>query len=169
MNNSVTELADRISSFTFTENPDRQWSQIALFEEYLRRAALWLGVESDVRWPFGDFAAAVDSSVRADDRLVRQVDESIPLDQSQDVVDTCLNALHFQALRESGTPLPRLPDPFEPLLLMYERGNGVYSTQIYFQIGASGVKKRSPEYFASADPVTVLDPEALDAIDSRSS
>ncbi|GAA1781950.1 hypothetical protein [Streptomonospora arabica] len=169
MSDTVGALAERIAGFTFVEDPRKQRSQIALFEEYLRRSALWFRAVPGAAWPFGDLAAALAPSVRADDALVRRVDEALPLDQSKEVVDSCLNALHFEALKASAAQLPDLPAPYEPLLLMYERGNGVHTTQIYFQIGASGVRKGPPEDFASTAPLPSLDSTTLDAIDARAS
>lgn len=37
---------------------------------------------------------------------------------------TCIRALHFAALLDAGIDLPQaLPLPFEPLLVMFERGD----------------------------------------------
>ncbi|WP_031066553.1 hypothetical protein [Streptomyces sp. NRRL WC-3742] len=32
--------------------------------------------------------------------------------------------MHFAALKESGTALPRLPDPYEPVVSLFENGGG---------------------------------------------
>ncbi|MDA0565905.1 hypothetical protein LG943_16520 [Streptomonospora sp. S1-112] len=166
MSDPVTALADRVAGFTFRHDPARQGSQTALLEEYLRRAAHWQERVPDAGL-FGDFAAALDPAVRADPALVERVRAAVPADQSALVRDTCLNALHFRALEAAGRRPADLPDPFEPLLLMYERGDGFHSTQGYYQVGASGVKKRRPpEYRALPPRLPDLEPATLRALDA---
>ncbi|WP_220270057.1 hypothetical protein, partial [Marinitenerispora sediminis] len=121
---SQQELADRILAFDLSTGGRQRKSPVVLMREYLRRRAWWAREVEGAGWPFGDLAAAIDPAVRADPELVHRVRESFPYWVFGMVLDTCEWALHFRALQESGASLPDLPDPFEPLLLMYERGDG---------------------------------------------
>ncbi|MEY9214292.1 hypothetical protein NI17_020535 [Thermobifida halotolerans] len=124
MSDPVEAVVDRLLAVDWTGRYDQRRSQAALMREYLRRSALWSKHLDAEGWPFFDIAAAVDPTVRADRATVDRLEAELPDWIYPTVRHTCVWALHFAELRRSGTELPDLPDPFEPLLLMYERGNG---------------------------------------------
>ncbi|MDT0304209.1 hypothetical protein [Streptomonospora wellingtoniae] len=165
MNDSVALLAERIATFNFPEEKSRQKSQLSLLHEYLRRFSFWVGAYSDLDWPAGDAAAMVNPGVRAAPELVAKIKDAIPVYEPPVVEETCLNALHFEALRSAGQVTANLPCPYDPLLLMYERGHGFKISQGYFEVGTSGIKKGRPRDFRAADPIVPLDAETLAAID----
>ena len=60
-----------------------------------------------------------------------------------------------------------LEDPFEPLLLMFERG-GAYITEAGFiDLGGSSILRKTWRDHLSSAPVTTLEPANLDALDAR--
>lgn len=117
----VSQLAGRLASVDWEGDWERSRSRVELMREFLRRSALWAGELGSEDWPFFDVAALVDPSVRADPQTVEQVAAGVSVHQPV-VGDTCAWALHFAALRDADVGLPKLPDPFEPLIRMYERG-----------------------------------------------
>ncbi|MFF2143327.1 hypothetical protein [Kitasatospora sp. NPDC058190] len=92
-------------------------------KEFLRRSALWAHQLGSDTWPFFDLAALIDPSVRADPELVEQVSKSCEL-QSTAVQQSCVGALHFAALQESGRITIQLPNPYEPIVSLFENGGG---------------------------------------------
>src|SRR5690606_35297690 len=61
----------------WTEKPGNRLSQVNLMREYLRRSARW-SEEIGSLWPFDDFARRVDPDVRADQKIVEEMEESLP-------------------------------------------------------------------------------------------
>src|SRR5690625_4618710 len=122
MDDSAHRLAGRIISFEWPERRDKRHSQADLMSEYLRRAA-WSSCEHETPWPFFDFANAINPDVRAAPQLVEAVKDSVPPYLHFMVPHTCEWSLHFAALQEVDPESVQLANPFDPLLLMYERGN----------------------------------------------
>lgn len=92
-----------------------------LFQEYLRRMALWsiaLGVE---QWPFFDVAARVNPLIRADVSYIRQLSKS--LFPNTFVWASAHWMLHWAAIADHpNTVAHQLPAPYDPLLRFYEYG-----------------------------------------------
>lgn len=162
----VEAVVDRLLAIDWAERYDQRRSQVALMREYLRRSAIWSTHLDAAGWPFFDIAAAVDPTVRADRAAVDRLEAGLPGWIYLTVRHTCVWALHFAALRRAGTRLPDLPDPYEPLLLMYERGSG-------FTLDGTGFievdflsfpRGRRGEYLTS-EPHVSTDPAELDAMD----
>lgn len=103
-------------------------SRARLMREYLRRAALWAhhyGAEQS--WPFFDLAEHVDPTVQTPDDIAAELDEVLRGVGPFSVETTCRGAVRWAALgAESKVDLPDLPDPYEPLLALYERGGGFF-------------------------------------------
>ncbi|MBD0690754.1 hypothetical protein [Streptomyces sp. CBMA123] len=121
--NSTHALADRLTKVDWDPAETDPRLRISLMKEFLRRSALWAHQLGSDRWPFFDVAVLIDPSVRADPDLVEQVSESCAL-QSTAVQQSCVGALHFAALQESGHVTLQLPDPFEPIVSLFENGGG---------------------------------------------
>ncbi|MFG3225395.1 hypothetical protein ACGF07_11545 [Kitasatospora sp. NPDC048194] len=121
--NVTQTLADRLTSVDWNPAQTDPRLRISLMKEFLRRSALWAYQLGSDRWPIFDVAALIDPSVRADPELVDQVSKSCAT-QSTAVQQSCVGALHFAALRESGRAIPRLPDPYEPIVVLFENGGG---------------------------------------------
>ncbi|WP_119726299.1 hypothetical protein [Thermomonospora amylolytica] len=134
-------------------------------KEYLRRAAWWAAELNSDRWPFFDIVALVDPRVRADRRVVEAVRAAIPGWVFRPAVQTCEWALHFAALGERVT-LPDLPHPFEPLILMFERGNAfTFDGAGFIEVDGIGVRRGTMGDHLVAEPYVPLDTDALDAMD----
>ncbi|MEY9214289.1 hypothetical protein NI17_020545 [Thermobifida halotolerans] len=162
----VERLAERIRNIDWTERPGYRPSQVNLMREYLRRSARW-SEETGSLWPFDDFARRIDFDVRADQKIVEEMQESLPTLVFPMVVRTCSWALHFEALRDAEIQIPDLPDPFEPLLLMYERGNSFSMEGTgYVEVGTTAIPKWSKDEYLSSEPFTHMDREQLDAVDN---
>jgi hypothetical protein len=168
MADRVAGLAERIKAIDWAGSFDRTRSRGYLMKEYLRRAAWWAKATESQEWPFFDIAAAVDPAVRADPAAVRDVEAHVK-EKLQGVHATraCVRALHFAALLDAGADVPEAPaQPFEPLLVMFERGGG-------FRVGGGGLievdtlglRAGTVEQNLLAEPVVELDQAALDALD----
>ncbi len=160
----VSRMAGRLASVDWDGDMERARSRVALMGEFLRRSALWADALGGSRWPFFDVASLVDPSVRADDDLVARARGGTAL-QDAVVADTVAWALHFAALRDAGVILPELPDPFEPLVVMYERGGGFSRhTGLFVQVDVANSPIGDRADRAARQPL-VMDPAELDALD----
>src|SRR5690606_18130052 len=101
-------------------------SRKQLLKEYLHRSALWRKFLNKAGGPFFDLAAELAPDVRAPfsqiDRLVENGDF-----KHQDLIvqQTCLWSIHYREIQARGIQTPPLPDMFDPLIIMYERGGGI--------------------------------------------
>jgi hypothetical protein len=143
-------------------------SRVRLMAEYLRRAARWAQVlDAADEWPFFDIAAHVDPTVH------------VPADQAKDlealiyrgigwpsVVTASRAALRWAALLDVGTPLPPgLEDPYEPLLLIFDRGGGWTIEAGFIDVDGAAIRQQTWIDHLSTEPVTALDLATLDALD----
>jgi hypothetical protein len=111
MNTHVTATVKRIKAINWAGSFDKTPSRVALLREYLRRASWWASAVKATKWPFFDIAAAVSPKVRAAPAQVEAVEAHLSEKlQGGLVLDCCVRALHFAALLDAGTKLPRVPD-----------------------------------------------------------
>jgi hypothetical protein len=125
-------MVDRLTAIDWADyaagDKNAAASRTLLLREFLRRAALWVEyLSGSERWPFFDIAERVDSSVRADPGLLKRLDEFTNGKVPEFIARRmCRAAVHWTELRESiEVTLPDLPNPYEPLVVLYERG-GVF-------------------------------------------
>ncbi|MEW2355902.1 hypothetical protein [Spirillospora sp. NPDC029432] len=172
----VTALADRLVavdwSVEWPDGPDRVRSRVALFKEFCRRSAWWLDhFGRPGGGPFLDVAALAGGDVRAGAGTVERVREALPpyLSTSQAAAKMCLAALDFAALREHGAELPDLPDPYDPLVHLFERGGAFYQdcSGVFIEIGGAAVPRRAFRGTLVAEPCAPLDHALLDELDRR--
>lgn len=172
MTSHVDTTAKRIMAINWEGSFARTRSRVALLREYLRRAAWWAEAVKSEEWPFFDIAHAIKPEVRADPALVKRIETHLaPEMQGILVVHACVRALHFAALLDAGVQLPKLPgsavQPFEPLLVMFERGGGFRTDGSgLIQVDIAGVPKGTIQSNLKDKPVVALDPAALDALDA---
>ncbi|MFG3099441.1 hypothetical protein ACGFZL_02730 [Streptomyces sp. NPDC048182] len=147
---------------------DHSRSRALLMREYLRRAAQWTrlyGVPD--RWPFFDITESIDSAAPFDAEI-REAIESL-LDSMVNpgsVKRTLRGAVHLAALRDLGcVDLPELPDPYAPLLRMYERGGG-FSVEQLIDLNGVSLPVWDAEASLGAEPFNVTSGATLDALDS---
>ncbi|MET7711692.1 hypothetical protein [Streptomyces sp. NPDC005407] len=136
--------------------------------EYLRRAALWArtyGAEQS--WPFFDIAEHVDAELQTPPDVAAEVEEVLTGLAPTSLKRTCRAAVRWAALRDARDDLPAdLPDPYEPLLLMYERGGG-YFLEEYLDLNGVMIRLGNVESNTSATPFLTLAPATLDALDAE--
>ncbi|MFI9319854.1 hypothetical protein ACIGXI_08735 [Kitasatospora aureofaciens] len=168
----TTAMMDRLATidWTYPAGHDvRAASRSRLMVEYLRRASLWAEVlGGPPRWPYFDIAGALAPAVRVDPEVAERLEEYI-----EDHVDgvsaefVCRAAVRWATLRDTpGVQLPDLPDPFEPIILMYGRGGEVLHDDSWaFNFGGRFLRILPWREYLSAEPATTLDPAALDALD----
>jgi hypothetical protein len=162
---STEQLVQRLGNVRFEESIKHNGSRLALMREFLRRSALWAQTLNCLElWPFFDIAAAADPSAQLEEESVKAVLAGLvgrgmrPHDKR--FIRFMLN---FTTLRE----WPRgLPDPFEPLLAVYERGGSFGREAGSIRIGhIDGIPERNPEMHAGRAPEPDLSPAALDVLD----
>ncbi|MFE2415181.1 hypothetical protein ACFXDE_43370 [Kitasatospora sp. NPDC059408] len=146
-------------------------SRSRLFREYLRRSALWAqAYQADRNWPFVDLAVHVDPHVRIDAELAAELDAFLEANVWHiRAKGVCRAALRWAALLDTSTVrLPDLPDPFEPLLLMLERGGWclVIENRVA-DFATLRVPLGTWQDHLSTEPVVQLERSALDALDAR--
>ncbi|KFA92155.1 hypothetical protein [Archangium violaceum] len=168
----VSAVAKRIKAINWSGSFDRTPSCVALLREYLRRASWWAEAVKSSEWPFFDIAAAVNPAVRADPGQIQAIEDHLSQKlQGVLVVRTCVRALHFAALEDAGAKLPRVPAsvvrPFEPLLMMFERGGGFrLGGSGLIEVDTAGVPKGTASSHHTDKTVVALEPAALDALDA---
>ncbi|GDY34010.1 hypothetical protein [Gandjariella thermophila] len=149
---------------------DHRGSRVALMREYLRRAACWAQqLDATDEWPFFDVAAHVDPTARAHPTLVERLEKFMSANIGWPAVrKTCLAALHWSTLRDSAAVrLAGLEGPFEPLIVMYERGGGFTTEHGFIEVGLASVRLKTWEEHSSPEPVVSLEASVLNALDDR--
>lgn len=149
---------------------DHRQSRARLMKEYLRRAALWAReLDGGKPWPFFDIAVLIAPDVQPSqglaDQLEALIDECIGWPAVQAI---CRAALRWAALLDSGHSIPvGLPDPYEPLLVMFERGGGFTTEHGFIELDGASVSRRSIGDYLSEEPALAsLEPDYLDALDA---
>jgi hypothetical protein len=139
-----------------------------LMQEYLRRAAWWAqGLDATDKWPFFDIAGLLAPEVHSPPEIAAKLETLIRNRVGWPSVDiSCRAALRWAALLDAGIPVPpQLEDPFEPLLLMFERGGGFTTEHGFIDLGGSSVLRKTWRDHLAPHPVTSLDEATLDALD----
>ncbi|MET8626169.1 hypothetical protein ABZW30_20845 [Kitasatospora sp. NPDC004669] len=173
MNTSLTNtVMERLAAIGWTHpvgHNTHAASRSRLMVEYLRRAALWAEVlGGPPRWPYFDIAGALAPEVLVAPATAEQLEKYI--EENVDGVSAelvCRAAVRWATLRDTpGVRLPDLPDPFEPLILLYERGGEVlYDDSWAFNFGLRRIQIELWHEHLSPEPATALDPATLDALD----
>ncbi|MGW4651608.1 hypothetical protein [Kitasatospora sp. NPDC004289] len=98
-----------------------------LMREYLRRAARWAeAVGGTDVWPFFDLAGLVDPGVQVEAGVAGQLAALVErLGEGSGGARICRAAVRWASLGEDARCAVGLPDPYEPLVAMVERGGGV--------------------------------------------
>ncbi|MEU0688213.1 hypothetical protein [Streptomyces uncialis] len=135
-----------------------------LMREHMRRAALWAdayGVPE--RWPFFDATHFAEPGLQLDEDVASELDEFVTTVTPSSIRDLCRAAVRWGAVR--AQELPDLPHPYEPIVIMFERGGGYNIEEMIDLYGVSvpyGDFARSLEL----EPFISLDRFVLDTFDS---
>jgi len=144
-------------------------SRALLMREYLRRTALWAqAYGAEQSWPFFDIAELVAPDVETPSDVAAELEEVLAGLAPSSLKRTCWAAVRWAALRQAGRePSRDMPaDPYEPLLLMYERGGG-YFVEEFIDLNGVMVRLGTVESNLAAIPFLTLTPTTLDALDGE--
>ncbi|GAA1603941.1 hypothetical protein [Catellatospora bangladeshensis] len=156
-------VVTRLETIDWDGDYTRSGSRIQLMQEYLRRAALWAqALDCPNRWPFFDIAAYVDPSAHVDEGYFSQLRSRLG---GAGAIHPTLNLIRYML---NFTVLefrpPGLPDPFEPLLRVLERGGNVNRTH-GIELGLVAMHPRWETYAGRAEPFRIDEPH-LDMLDA---
>ncbi|WP_327369959.1 hypothetical protein [Streptomyces sp. NBC_01217] len=143
-------------------------SRALLMREYLRRAALWArAYGAEQSWPFFDIAEHIAEAIRTPPEDAAALEEILSGLAPASLKITCRGAVRWAALRQAQIEWPGdLPDPYEPLILMYERGGG-YFLEEFVDLNGAMIRLGNVESNLSAAPFLTLAPATLDALDAE--
>ncbi|MER7751804.1 hypothetical protein [Kitasatospora sp. NPDC097643] len=164
---------DRLRAVRWTDQGDfafgHRRSRARLMTEYLRRSALWADAfDARGHWPFFDIARHIDPVDHTSPEVTAALDEFVSRTFGRRTLkQACRGAVHWPAFRRgTKVDLPGLPDPYEPLLLMFERGGG-FSIEEMIDLDGIAVPLRPMAHYLSLAPAATLTPDALDALDTE--
>ncbi|MEU9370392.1 hypothetical protein AB0D71_38145 [Streptomyces avermitilis] len=143
-------------------------SRALLMREYMRRAALWAReYEAEAEWPFFDVTEFIDPTFPLDPEVASELEEYLAHNVgTPSTARTCRGAVRWAALQAvRGDDLPALPDPYEPLLLMYGRGGG-YSIEEFIDLYGVMIPYGNFDSSLSVEPFLSLAPSTLDTLDT---
>lgn len=145
-------------------------SRRLLMREHLRRAALWAQKHSaESAWPFFDITEYIDPEFRLSPSLSCKLDQFLR-GQPSGVKVTCRGAVRLAELRaQNPAMVPHdLPDLYEPLIRLYERG-GEFITDNCGALDLTGVSFRPGRLQGNAynTQVIPLNDAVLDALDAE--
>jgi hypothetical protein len=172
--NRTAELAlSRIEALGWGEKAvpnSRDALNVLLFQEYLRRMFMWSQKLNCGKWPFFSVALCIGSQIELDQTLLNRFNKvrfPNPL-----VRTTCLDFLHWETIKDHTTVASiELPAPYDPLMLMYERGSDIRReenvVELYTQDRMRAVWLIKSKY-DRLEPFVELDEETLDRIEKSS-
>jgi hypothetical protein len=139
-----------------------------LMREYLRRAAWWAQeLDATDAWPFFDIPALWAPDIKVPTDLLGPLETLISTGIGwPSVATTARAALRWATVMDAGKPLPDgLADPYEPLLLMFERGGGFTTEHGFIDLGAASIVRRTWRDHLTTEQIVPLSQSALDALD----
>ena len=159
---------DRLLAITWSANDSRINSHVALFKEYLRRSALWAtALKCTELWPFFDVAGQIfpDSFVPQD--MIDLLNQHLKQFHGTRLIkQTCQWYLHWQQEKlHLNTSKEQLPDPYEPLILMYERGATFYTEHGFFCVSIASFSRQDITHYQEIKPLLSLESSFLDYLD----
>ncbi|MEM6281157.1 MAG: hypothetical protein AAF787_03110 [Chloroflexota bacterium] len=174
--------ANKLETFTLNRilgldwqggDPSRQRSQLALFNEYLRRCALWShALNWNTAHPVAsDFPGHILPDVRATPVNATLMQQTLRTLGKTSVYERMLltHILNWSAIADSATVRAfGLPDLYEPVLLFYERGGWLNKSAREGEWEISGVIDRIDRASAYHDlPPLDIDEALLDELDAE--
>ncbi|MCI0714180.1 MAG: hypothetical protein L0154_28755 [Chloroflexi bacterium] len=171
----VTDLRDRITAVKWEYDASRRRSHEALFKEYLRRQVLWLNaLELTDHFPWYDLPQLINEDVRASTDATNWVRKHITfqvMNATMILTGVLEAALHWAALDEAHALPFDLPNPYEPMVILYERG-GTFTIESMFGRFVAGYDALGPSLprgpwrrWYSKQPFVELDSGVLDRLD----
>ncbi|NYV76585.1 hypothetical protein [Streptomyces sp. UH6] len=140
-----------------------------LMREFLRRTAAWARAHHvEPSWPFLDVVELVAPEVEVPADVAAEVEDALKGVAPSSLKETCRAAVRWAALVQSGFEAPaELPaEPYEPLLLMCERGGG-YFVEEFIDLNGAMVRLGTVDSNLAAQPFLTLASTTLDALDAE--
>jgi hypothetical protein len=176
-NNMVTAQENAVArikaiKWGSVDNVKRRKSLVGLLNEYMRRTALWANrLEVQGGWPFIDIATHVCPTVQPEDVHLKEMTNTVARFDlySRKICQWYLKWCALQDEMPETLAQFDLPEPFEPLIRLYERGTtGIYPESGLLYVAGVGVSTRSRENYARTDAVlSELDDASLDNLDAE--
>lgn len=159
---------NRLLAISWQTDYSRIDSHVALFQEYLRRISLWAKtLDSSDLWPFFDVVAQISASVEVSEEAITKLREHLAnFGLRKNVQQTCEWYLYWNAVVNTNLVQKLdLPAPYDPLILMYERGATFYTEHGFFCVSLASFPRKNWSSYASLKPVVELDNLVLDNLD----
>jgi hypothetical protein len=167
---TATTLARlRAVDWTGASGFEHRRSRVRLMAEYLRRAAQWAeALDATGEWPFFDIAAHLEPSIQVPEDQAKELEALISNHVGWPSVDrSCRAALRWAALKDADVPLPPgLDDPYEPLLMMFDRGGGWTTEAGFLDVDGSAVRQQTWLDHLTTKPAVTLDQPTLNTLDA---
>ncbi|ONI73688.1 hypothetical protein BWI15_09640 [Kribbella sp. ALI-6-A] len=170
---AAERMVERLAVVRYNDEKayEQRESRGRLVHEFLRRTARWaLALGAEDRWPHSDLAKALAPDLALDAALI---EEKIDFDSG--------TRGEFPLRREIVYPMvcwaalgdlprqrfPELDDPYEPLLLMFERSGGYLQYNGFLELGYGAFPVGKLAERAELEPLPIDEP-TLDALDEAS-
>jgi hypothetical protein len=171
--NQVQNMLQRLLAVRWKADPTRFKSHKALLIEYFRRSSLWAKVVNATNdWPIIDIALHIDSNVRVDETAIHVWQEHLRHLSSGNRVPNEMEylleaALQWAAVEDKQlTGYFNLPKPYEPIILMYERGGFFYRSHDGIEITyVTTISRRNWQAYNRDVPYDNIEESELDKID----
>lgn len=167
MNDTAANKAlERLLAVDWEYNDARQESHVALMTEYLRRATLWvMAFNISGKGRFFNLAGIIMPDVSAPQHLIDEVEE-LPANWWGRRI--CTWYLLWAMIKDHPevTKLD-LPDLYEPLIRLYERGGSFTMEHTFIDVGSAGIPAVRWSDFESLEPLPDLGDATLDRIDAK--
>jgi hypothetical protein len=167
---NVEQALERLLNIKWKFDAKRSRSHCLLMAEYLRRAVLWAqALQVADYWPFFNIAAVVAPNERVSESSINGLKEQMEQWPTSFMVkQTCIFYLQWAYVKDLPSIVRlQLPDPFEPLILLYERGGSFTTEHGFINIGMAGIPVIDWKQYNSPVAKVELNHEALNQIDAQ--
>jgi hypothetical protein len=164
---AAERMAERLAAVRYDDGTAYrcQRSRLRLAREYLRRAAVWMQVLGLVEgWPHPDLAKAIEPSVAVDPALAERVFAATAGGEFPVRPSVSYPILQWVAVPHRRSPAR--DDPFEPLVLLLERGGAFVEHNGAMELGYGALQIRTVADRAALVPRPV-DAATLDELDRQ--
>ena len=166
--NKVAHAIARVRAIDWNQSDrsEREGSQIALMREFLRRMALWAdALACTSQWPFFDVADKLAGRHPAAQTALADVQisfDDLPF-HPRKILTGFVKWAAIEDLAEVSAY--GLPAPFEPAIVMYERGGVFHVENRMFQFNLASFPLGTPPSYLGKPAIAALDADALTAED----
>src|SRR5579859_4207565 len=175
--NEVLHTLNRLLAVQWKPEFARFKSHKILLIEYFRRSALWAKtLNATSEWPILDIALHIDPTIRAAETVLKiwhehlaRLGENHHVPREMEYLLEC--ALYWATTKDRLlTQSFDLPEPYEPIILMYERGGFFYRSHEGIDItSVTAISRMNWQAYDRDTPYDSLEISELDRIDSEDS